>query len=683
MQIWLGLAIIILFTAGIAQVHGEEAVMAPDAVVLEDVVITGTRTPVPEKESTLSTTVITEQEIEQRQAVRVEEMLRTVPGAVINQTGSRGGETALYIRGGESDHNQVLLNGIRLNKAGGFFNFNALTVDNVERLEIVRGPMSALYGADAMTGMVSLITKKGTGKPTLTLNSAMGAHSENGNFISEQRASLLGAHRRFGYSVAYSRIDDNGILELNNRFASNVLNSRLDYDPVDNLSFTFTTLLVESRFGFPSELGGDRLDRKESGGPGLDPEQNTADLTLAMGLNTNYWPWPWWEHGLTLAYVHRDERFNDPSNPLESDFDFGSFFFSRDLERRLSLDYHTNFHLGQKERLGSTSTLGVAARTEELKSTSRGEFFFVPFFEYLKSSRRSTAFYAQQQFSFWDRLFITGGFRLEDNSVFDRVEFSPRASAALRFPETNTTIRAAGGRAIKEPTFVETSSQNPFFQGNPDLKPEKNTSWEVGADQYLYEDRIKLGLTYFENHFKDFITFVSLFDEFGFFAGGTFENIGAVRTRGLELAGRARLPWGLNAGLAYTHLFEFTVLDDGGLDNLFFATGKHLIRRPRNTVNIDLGWSRGPVALHLNSLYVGRRDDSRFTLDFPFQERVVNGGYFIMNLAASYDIIQDWGYIKQVQLQARANNLLDRQYEEAYGFSSPRFWFLAGLRVIM
>jgi vitamin B12 transporter len=680
MKTRLGLAILLMLTAGIAPVHGEEAVMAPDTVVLEDVLITGTRTPVPEKESTLSTTVIPEQEIEARQAVRLEEMLRTVPGAIINQTGSRGGETALYIRGGESDHSQVLLNGIRLNKAGGFFNFNALTVDNVERLEVVRGPMSALYGADAMTGVVNLITKKGTGKPTLTLNSAMGAHSENGNFISEQRASLLGAYRQFGYSVAYSRIDDNGILELNNRFASNVLNSRLDYDPLDNLSFTFTTLLVESRFGFPTESGGDRLDRQEAGGPGLDPGQNTADLTLALGLNTNYWPRPWWEHGLTLAYVHRDERYNDPSNPEDTIFDFGSFFFSRDLERRLSLDYYTNFHLGQKEKLGSISTLGVAARTEQLKSTSRGEFFFVPFFEYLKSSRRSTAFYAQQQFSFWNRLFVTGGLRLEDNSVFDQVEFSPRASASLRFPETDTTIRAAGGRAIKEPNFVETSSQNPLFLGNPNLKPEKNTSWEVGADQYLYADRIKLSLTYFENHFKDFITFVRTSD---IFFTGTFENIGAVRTRGLELAGRAQLPGGLSAGLAYTHLFEFKVLDDGGLENLFFATGKHLIRRPRHTVNFDLGWSQGPVALHLNGLYVGRRDDSRFTLDFPFQERLVNGGYFIMNLAASYDVIQDWGYIKKVQLQARANNLLDRNYEEAYGFSSPRFWFLAGLRVIM
>jgi len=671
-----------------APVWGEEE--APEtketkeAVVLEEVVVAGTRTPVPVKESSLSSTVITAKEIEERQAFRAEEMVRSVPGVIINQSGSAGGTTSLFLRGGNNNYTQVLYNGLRLNDAGGNFDWNILTVDNVERIEVIRGPMSALYGADAMTGVVNLQTKKGIGPPTLNFNGAWGAHSENGNFIGENRVSLLGSYGKFGYSLAYSRIDDDGILKFNNRFTNNVVNGRFDFDPLENLSVTAYTWFVDSRFGLPTENGGDRFDTKAVGGPGLDPDQKNAKKDLLLGLKGNYWPFQWWENELTLAFSQWDRHFDDPANAAESTFDaiFGSYF-SRDLEQRYSLDYHANLRFGDRKQVDSVSTLGVAARSERFKQRINGASpFFGGFDDHLKTNRTSTAFYFQEQLSFWERLFLNGGFRVEGNSVFDKVEFIPRASAAFRITETDTTIRAAGGRAIKEPTFLESFSRSQLSAANPDLKPEVNVAWEVGADQYLWQDRVKLSLTYFENHFSDLITFVPR----TFPLLSSFENIGEVRTTGLEVGVTAKTPFGLTASAAYTHLFQFTVLDDGGVGGLFFANGKHLLRRPRHAFSFDLGYSKPKYGIHLNALFVGSRDDSQFTFTLPFNfasARVENGSFFIVNLAGYYTLVENWGYIKKVQLQARANILFDRNYEEAYGFSSPGFSILAGLRVIM
>ncbi|MFP3867994.1 MAG: TonB-dependent receptor plug domain-containing protein [Desulfobacteraceae bacterium] len=664
-------------------VQAQEQVPGEEAKVLEEVVISATRTEVPAKETSVSSTVITRDQIEARQVSRVEEMLRTVPGATVIQSGSRGGETALFIRGGESDHNQILLNGIKLNDVGGSYDFSVLTVDNVEGIEVIRGPMSSLYGNDALTGVVNLMTRKGRGKPTLGVTSLWGGHSEGhspNNLISEQRANIEGAYKQFAYSAAYSRIDDTGILPINNRFASHVLNTRFDYDPLENLSFTFTNLVIDSFFGFPTVNAGDRFDPKSVGGPGLDPDQNNTRLDLVLGLQGNYWPFDWWENVLTLSHVRLDRNYNNPANPEATAADAFGSFFSRNLERHYTLEYHSNFRWGDQDRLNSISTVGLELRADQFKGHTHGVSFFTgPFVTSSKFRRGSTSWYAQEQLAFWNRFFFTVGGRIEDNRAFNKLEFAPRASAALRFPETDTTLRAAGGRGIKAPTFLESSAETAFSVGNPNLKPEENISWEVGVDQWLWKDRLQLGLTYFENHFSDFITFVPSTIAF---APGTFENIGEVRSTGLEFSFRASPGWGLTLSAAYTHLFQFTVIDDGGLGNIYFANGQKVLRRPRHAFNFDINGKWDRLETHLNGLYLGRRDDNYYDWATFNSLRVTNGGFFVLNLAASYDVLRDWGHVKKVQVMAHANNLLDRFYEESYGYSSPRFSIVGGLRFV-
>ena len=673
--IWAAMLVMALDTASL---RGEE----PAGVqVLEEIVVTATGTEVPRKETATSTTVITAPQLEARQDPRVAGFLRDIPGATVSQSGSRGGTTSLLLRGGNSNMTLFLLNGFRLNETGGFFDLSRLTVDNLERLEVVRGPMSSLYGNDAMTGVVQLFTRKGSGPPRLTATSLWGAHAEGhgrNNLISEQRLSLTGSRRAFSYSVACGRYDDTGILALNNRFASNVVNSRFDLEPTPNLSFTLTQYYVDTYFGFPT-FSGDRFDRRERGGLGLDPDQNQTSSLALFGLTTRYTPLPWWENELSLGFLQLISRYNNPANPAEvlfQNFDF----FSRDQERQWTAHYRAHLRFGAKERLAATTTVGVEAREARFTGWSR-DWDWLTFAGYqeqtTKAHRGGITWYLQEQLAVRERLFLTAGLSLEDNRAFRKLEICPRASAALRFPETDTTLRAAGGRAIKAPSFVETNSLNPFFRGNPELKPEKNVSWEVGLDQWLWQERVQAGITYFENHFTDLIQYVQTG-----WTSGTFLNVAAARTKGVELFLTAKPVQGLAARLSYTRLTEFKVLDDGGVTSINIISGKDLLRRPRQSLSFDLTYARGPLELNLHGLYVGAREDRRPSPLPPyFAARERRGGYFTADLAASYAMLRNWGQVRSLKLMVRALNLFDRDYEEVFGYSSPRFQILGGLRL--
>ncbi|MGQ9920228.1 MAG: TonB-dependent receptor plug domain-containing protein [Desulfobacca sp.] len=643
---------------------------------LDQIVITPTGTEVGQRQTSVSVSTVTRQDIEARQAVRVDEVLREVPGVVISQTGATGGLTSLFLRGGNSNMTQVLLNGFRLNDVGGGFDFSKLTTDNVERVEVVRGPMSSLYGSDAMTGVVNIISRKGEGRPSLTLTSNWGAHAEGHskrNLISEQRLNFQGAWRQVAWSVGYSTYYDYGILPLNNRQTANVLNSRLDVSPLEKLTFTFTTLFLDKYFGHPTSGGGDRLDSRVFGGNGLDPDQNSTNNNLLLGLTANYQPWDWWQQELSLGYLNLDSRYNNKANPDQVLFQTYDYF-SRDLEDQYSLNYRHNFIFGQPERFGSTTTLGLELRNERWKGWAHSWDWGVGRYSdnFTKASRGSVSYYLQEQLAFYNRFFLTFGGRFEDNSSFDKVEFSPRASAALRFPETDTTLRAAGGRAIKAPSFYQTNSLNPFALGNPALKPEQNVSWEIGVDQW-YQDQVQASLTYFENSFTDLIQYIF----------PSFFNVAKATSKGVELALTLRpqaLP-GFTVRTAYTYLTDLRVLDAGTLVSPAVIPGQNLLRRPRQTWSFDLNYVAKTWEVNLNGLYVGARSDLGY---YPFPvgtRRLCNGGYFIANLAGYYTVANNWGYVKRLQLMARINNLFDKNYTEVFGYSSPRFNIIGGLRL--
>jgi Outer membrane cobalamin receptor protein len=216
------------------------------------------------------------------------EVLRDVAGFNVVQQGGRGGVTSLFARGGESNFNLVLIDGIQVNDIGGLYDFGRLTTDNIERIEIVKGSHSAIYGSDAVTSVINIITKKGKGKPTLGVSAGLGAHKENdGSLIQEYQASLRGGSENFGLSLAYGRIDDNGILDVNNEYTNNTFSGAFNYDPFNTLSILVTARYEDSRVEVPTEFAGDRFDP-------LDPDQFREVEDLTLGSNISFSPTRWW-----------------------------------------------------------------------------------------------------------------------------------------------------------------------------------------------------------------------------------------------------------------------------------------------------------------------------------------------------------------------------------------------------
>ncbi|MGH7411281.1 MAG: TonB-dependent receptor plug domain-containing protein [Candidatus Methylomirabilis sp.] len=648
---------VVLWILGPGNASGQMIGLAPEEPVeLGQVVVTATKTEVPLKTVAASVTVITKEEIEARQATEISSLLREVPGLNVTQVGSRGSIATVFPRGGNSNFNLVLIDGVKVNDAGGFIDFGDLSTDNIERIEIIRGPHSALYGADAMGSVIQIFTKKGKGTPRIEASFAGG----NLNTF-EERLNLSGEIGQLGYSLGVGRTDTDGSLKINNAFRETTVSGRLDYVIERVLDLSFVVRYTDSLFQFPTGGAGDRFDP-------IDPNQSSDQQRLVVSGKASHSITPWWQQTLQLGLYRRnrndDDRKDDPIDFCES--------HSRNEERRLSADYFWNLTAPTVFDVSSLVTAGFAYERGEFEQ--RNAFSECDFASStsIDRSRDNKAFYLQDQLDWKKRLFLTAGFRVDNNSTFG-TEVTPRVSAAYIVPFTETKLRASYGEGIKEPTFVENfGTGSPFFLGNPDLKPERSESWEVGFDQPLLKGLADISVTYFRSRFKDLITFVGDPPP-----SPSFRNVQAARAEGVELAARVRLGYGLTVSGSYTFL-ETEVLDDGGVESAAIQEGKPLIRRLRHSGSLSLDhiWER--LHTNLTATFAGDRQDLDFRT-FPFP-RVTLPGYTTVDVAASYLLLKDRLRLQELTLFGKVLNLFDEEYEQVFGFSAPRITFLLGLK---
>jgi vitamin B12 transporter len=639
------------------------AVGDEETEALESVVVTATKIPTPISQLGASVEVITEEEIKESGTKDVFEVLRGVAGFNMVQSGSRGGTASLFVRGGESDFNLVLIDGVQVNDIGGSFDFSTLTTDNIERIEIVKGPHSALYGSDAVTSVINIITRKGKGKRAVGVSAGLGAHKEkDGSLIQEYQASLRGGEKNFGLSLAYGRIDDDGIL-VNNEYINNTFSGSFKYDPLDNLSLSVIARYADSRMEFPTEFAGDKFDP-------LDPDQFGEIDSLTLGSTISFSPTPWWEHVLLIGLHDKDSLFRDNPNPEVTFFDSEVPSTTSTDETRVSLDYRWNFYYDIREIADSATTLGFEYENEAADQSSVGGFGASAFDE----SRDNFAFYFQEQVGFFDWLFITGGFRVDDNESFG-TEVSPRGSLAFLIKDTGTKLRGGVGRGIKEPTIIENFGLGEFTIGNPDLKPEESISWEIGLDQKIFKEILELNFTFFWNTFDNLIVF-----SFAPFPNGTnFENIQEAKTNGIEVGGTLRPLDALTISGNYTFL-DAEVTADGGLGSIGFSEGESLIRRPKHSFSFTADYFYKEFNVNLKGIYVGKRDDLDFSDFVNFTtNRVTLDDYFRLDLAGYYEIPVSFLHLKEVRAFTRIENLLNQDYEEVFGFSAEEFNFIVGL----
>lgn len=616
----------------------------------QKIVVTATKANFPAEQLGASVEVITEEEIRRSGKKDVASLLSDVKGFTVARTGSRGGFVSLLARGGQSDHNLVMINGVQVNQAGGGFDLGSLSTENVKRIEIVKGAHSSLYGSDAAASVINIITKTGRGNFTLSADAAMGIRAEKNALIREYSAGASGSGENYGYFLSVGRISDEGILKPDNDYDNTGFTANFDMEPAENVRVSLFSVYRDSEFRFPTGGAGDRFTSV------ADPDQGTKEKSTVAGGDVTFFPRQWWENSVRVGYARVDRESYDGPLPVSPDGtpDFATEFTT--LDEKFSLEYVSTF-FAERGSVTSVTSAGVEFEKESFES---GE---------IDRSRKNYAFYLQEHLGFNGRIFVTPGVRFDDNDSFGR-QWSPSLFSSLKVDEA-IRIRAGAGKGIKEPTFFENFSASFGTIPNPDLKPEESVNAEMGADWEFLEDRAELAVTFFRNRFKNLIAY-----SFSAFPNGTnYENISGVSSKGVEVGFSVATgpEWTIEAGYTYTD----TEVTDTAADSAGFSEGKRLIRVPDHSFVVAANYSRDSLNANVSGNYIGARDDVNFS-EFP-GIRVENDSYFTVDIAVSYDLALENSVAERLRLFTRIENLFNKNYENVFGFSSPGFSWVSGV----
>ena len=626
-----------------------------DTVSLKPVVVTATRLPTPLSTLSVTVSVVSGADLSRAGVTSVADALRSVPGTAVVQSGSFGAQTSIFIRGGESDYTKVLLNGVPLNQPGGAFDFAGLTTDNLERVEVLRGPASVLYGSDAVAGVVQLFTRdrRLPGTPALTLGTRGGTYG-----TLESYAGVAGGTARLGWSVGGSWATTDGTLPFNNQSRTGSGDARLHLAPDDKSDVTVSARWDDHRFHFPTDGAGNLADSNQS----TTERGPTIGLDAGRFLSSHV-------EGRVSAWTHHGElRYDDPQDNPGDTLGFYNDFHSRDLQDRSGADVHANVHLAAR----SVLTAGVGLEHEHDHSTNvcTGQFGDCSS-PAIDTARTSRSVYAQALLPLGRAFDLTAGARLDHSSRFGDIA-TYRAGGVVRLGLW-TRLRATVGTGFKEPTFLQNFSTG-FVVGNPSLKGERTTSGEVGIERSLFEGRVTASATVFLQRFHDLIDYLGAPPTPG---GANYFNVAAASANGVETRLTAHPVGPVTASLSYT--FLRTRVTRSGFDSSTgaqFAAGQPLIRRPAHAARLDLEWApsvRGSGVVSVT--YVGHRDDQDFA-SFP-APRVRLPAHTRVDVALRGELWQG-GPLPGISLVAHVQNALDARYEEVLHFPAPRRTLLVG-----
>ena len=620
----LGRVTVIVALAGAAGPVG-----AQEQRELEPVVVTATKIETPATEVGASVSVVTEQDFRTYHYPTLDEALRSVPGVEIRRSGGFGKTSSLSIRGANPNQVQVLVDGVRVKSTTtGLFDLSDLSPDLIERIEVIRGPQSTLYGADAIGGVVNIITKKGRGPFGASVEQQAGNYDTLRSVV-----AASGAYRIFDYAVSGSHFESNGQF-TNDGTDQNAANLRLGLTLPLQSSLAFALRWNKSNIGAPVR---GVFGRPQPDDPIIDQNARQQSETTVMTLSGQTRPIEWWESVLRLSRFENALGFQDPPDP-----GFTTDVLTRsqiDVERR-EAEWLNHFHLGT----WSTSSVGLEYRHEE--GENKGTF---------RRATHTPAVFFQQQFRFFERLFMSAGFRTEDNSVFG-TETTERGALSYLISGWGTRLRGGAGSGFRAPAFNEL-----FFPdfGNPALKPERSFSYDFGVDQRLWRERIRLGLTYFRNDFRDLITCCVPIPSAPF--GGPI-NVGRARSAGIEFTSEIDLLRNLVAGLNYTYT-----------DTRALGTGRPLPREPHHRGNVTLTWEPTTRSSLFGQVHIV---DRQFE---PIGE-VYNSGHTRVDVGGTYRLLNRYAFIQSVDLTARIQNLLNEDYAEVRGFPALGITGWLGLR---
>jgi vitamin B12 transporter len=632
-------------------VAGEAAgQQAPDSTLLAPIVVTATRVPTPIDRVAQRVTVLRGRELRAAGITSVVDALQGVPGLSVVRTGSLGGSVSVFVRGGESDYVKVLVDGVPVNEPGGAYDFAHLTLDNVERIEVVRGPVSVLYGSDAVSGVVQVFTRSGGRRL------AAGARAGTYGTL-ELDAEVAGGTAAAGFGLAARWTGSDGLYAFNNRYDNRALSGRVHVAPDERTTVALTLRVTDADFHYPTDGAGNAVDQNQ--------HQLTDVTTVAVDVSRQLSDRI--EARLTLTGNEIGGGFDDAPDGPSDTLGFYAFRSQRDVARR-GADVRVHARLADPVTL----IVGGAFEHERERSTSRSESEFGPFESATDASRRNGAGYVQLAGDAGPAS-ASVGVRLDENQRFGTfVTYRAGASVALA-----AGLRAFGsaGSSYKAPLFFEQFGGS-FVIGNPDLDPERATSWDAGLEQALLGGRVRASATYFSQRFADLIQYTGVPAEPD---GPNYVNIAGASADGVELEARATLAPGLSFGASYTHL-RTEVTDAGTLpaDDAVFRLGGRLLRRPTHAIAFhgSARISRGVVSGAVR--WVGERADAEFPAI-----RVTLPAHTVVDLGGELGLPRVAPGLPAMVLTARVENLLAEAYQEVHGFPARGRTVLVGGRVRM
>jgi len=603
-----------------------------DTVELNPVVVTATRIPTPARDLPVAVTVISGVQLRERGIRTVADAVRTVPGADVVTTNAYGSQTSLFLRGGESDYVKVLIDGVPQNAPGGAYDFANLTTDNVERIEVVRGPASVLYGSDAVTGVVQIFTRDGRGPARGTVAWSVGTYGS-----SALDATLAAGGARAGYSVGVSRFSSDGLYPFNNQYRNEVVSGRVRLRPDARTDAALSLRYGDALYHFPTDGSGDTVSHNQhqlDRGPSVGLDLGHVFSSRAEGRLTAGW------HRDNLQYAIAK---NGPADSTTFPYSSSDWITRTGVDARLNL----------RPFASAIVTVGGAFEREAMSGTTLDT----------ARSRNDGAAYLQVVTAPEQAVSVAVGARLEDNQRFGTY-VTHRTSMAVRIVQGVRAI-ASLGTGFKEPSFYETFATG-FVRGNPTLAPEHSLNWEAGLEYTGLRRTLTIRATYFHQRFRDLIQYS------GAPLGRdsvNYSNVADAAAQGLELGVQGALGGGVSLDAGYTYL-----------DSRDFATSLRLQRRPAHTASLGLGYGLGARgATSLVAVFTGDRDDYDYST-FP-APRVTLPPHTRVDISGTYELIRSHGTLPAVGLTARIENLVGARYEDVKNFPARGRTLLVGGRL--
>jgi outer membrane cobalamin receptor len=620
------------------------------------VVVSAQAEPAPAESTSAPVTVLTRQQIEQRQATSLPNLLATLPGFSLARTGREGGVASLFLNGGNSNFTKVLVDGTSINEPGGAVNFSNLTLEDVEKIEVVSGAESALFGSDAMTGVVQIFTHRGTTRrPQLTLL------AEGGGFSTARGSAMLsGLLGRFDYSAAAAYFETAG-QGVDDAFLNRTLSGNFGW----RFSETNQVRLAVRNNTSDAGIAGQTLLVPP------DHEQHDSLHNFSANLSAEFATGEHWRHRLAGNEAYNRQLFDNPI----SDFCFTSAPFFCDFPFTARNQFNRAGFAEQSSYLFRQGAV-TAGYQYEVENGFPGALGGQ------HARRNNQAGFLDARWQPWRRLTLSGGVRIEGNDSFG-TRGVPRVGVAYALRDGHdfwgaTRLRFSFGKGIKEPSLDQSFGTDPCFPGNAALRPERSRTINAGIEQRLASDRVRITADYFDNRFRDVVSFTFCLlggpcpvapppgCPFGF---GTFFNTDLARARGTNIVVEMRPARWLSVVSSYSY-DDSRVLQAPNAFDPAEEPGNRLLRRPVHSGNLIANAAFRHMNWNLAAHFTGRRTDS----DFLGLGLTRNPGYARFDLGVSYELRRG------ISMFGRVENMFDKQYQDVIGFPALGRDFRIGMR---